>query len=202
LRLHPSHAEALKKRLELERRVVRHTPSQGLQQPTVYDTRDQGEKLVVVAESTEEKSPDEPVKQSSSDVTVMTIAVLIALCAIIGTVALVWTGRTSDFWGLQGTQYEPTLQPLAFDVPACAATTNNTTSLVFINNAGIPLDIYRGALGKEKFLITLSVDAQAPVEVEPDVTIRYAVETDTEGYVGSGATIAVPQGYTCRVPIQ
>lgn len=208
LRLRPDHAEAAGMLARLEKHLAQATPSTGMQRPPVLDAEDAGDGLVVVREREdgEEKGQEEPdddgVEASSGAMTVMITAVAIALVAIVGTVVLVWTGAASEFLGIRGPEPSPTPRPLSFDVKACVASDDESTSLVFINNTGVIIDVLQGPKGEETYLLTLAPDEQGSVETRPGVPVRYAVSTKAEGVAGGGAIIEVPQGNTCRVPIQ
>ncbi len=205
LRLQPDHEEAHRMLARLERHVAQVTPPDGVPRP-VMETREntQGD---LVAISEEEIAIDASASTASnrrrlSDAAVASVAVIIALLAIVGTAFLVWTGSATNLLGIHGPSLEPTLRPLTFGVEACVTVDDGTTTLVFINNTGVIIDILQGPQGEEQLLFTLGPDAQAMVEPPPDVEVRYAVSTRAEGVIGSGAVFRVGRGSTCRVPIQ
>lgn len=207
LRLRPDHQEAKDMLLKLERRLSLATPSKGFKRPTL-DAEDLGQgRAVVRRQARPEPVPEipgtepTPAKRSTGDVTIMAVVSLVALAAIIGTGILVWSGRAAGWLGVQGPDASPTLRALAFDVPACAVTGDEQTTLVFINNTGVSIEIYRGPQDEEEYVMSLLPDEQGRVETRPGVLVRYAARTGEEGFTTGGAIIEVPQGNSCRVPV-
>ena len=202
IRLRPDHEEAHQMLHTLRRKVAWPTPPQGLERP-VYEADEVDGGLVVRSEPESEAVEPPPRRRRTSDVTIMAVAVLIALVAMLATVLLVWSGLASAALGIRGPEeLTPTLRPLLFDVQACTATGEDTATLIFINNTGLTVDILRGPQGEEEFLFTLSDGAQQSIETRPGVPVRYAVRSPDGSAAEGGAIIEVPPGNTCRVPIQ
>jgi hypothetical protein len=198
LRLQPRHEEARRMLAAVQGRIARPTPPRGSPRP-IHDARESEEGLIVAAEAEEPVEAEE--SSGNRDLTVMIAAVVIALVAIVATVVLVTTGLASESLGIRGPDLEPTLRPIIFGVPACAAAGGSRATLVFINNTGVEIDVLEGPQELEEFRATLLPGAQAEVETQPGVPVRFAVRTQAEDYASSGATLKVPAGSTCRVPI-
>lgn len=201
LRLRPDHAEARRLIALLERQRVQVTPAFGVQRPVLEaDPNTLGDLMVV----REEAPPMAPARRHPNprDVIVAGSVVLIALLAVAFTAVLIWTGVAATVLDVRGQQPEPTLRVLSIGVPACAATGERSATLVFVNNTGVVIDVFRGETGAEMFLFTLGPDAQGSVEAEPSAATRYAFTTKATGMTGSGALIEVPRGNRCHVPVQ
>lgn len=201
LRLRPDHAEARRLIALLERQRAQVTPAYGVARPVLEaDPNTLGDLMVV----RDEAGPMAPARRRSSprDVIVAGSAVLIALLAVMITVALVWTGAAATVLDVHGQRPEPSLRVLNIGVPDCAATGERGATLVFANNTGVVIDVFQGEAGAEVFLFTLGPDAQGSVEAEPSTATRYAVTTKATGMTGSGALIELPRGSRCRVLVQ
>jgi hypothetical protein len=197
IRLKPAHEEARRMLASLQGRVGRPTPPRGSPRP-IHEVEESPEGLVVAAETDASKVE---VAGGNRDITVMIAAVVIALVAIVAAAVLVTTGVASESLGIRGPNLEPTLRPFVFGVPACIATGGQEAGLVFINNTAVAIDVLEGPQDAEEFRATLVPGAQAQVTTRPGVPVRFAVQTQTEGYAEGGATLEVPAGSTCYVPI-
>ena len=187
---------------------IQITPPDGTERP-VFDVRENtlGD-LEVVPDSVHpggndiESGDDASQRKMTSDVAVMAATVLIALAAILATAIVVWTGNAPAVLGIEGPQLEPTLRRLTIGEPACAMTDAEISTLVFVNNTNVTIQVLLGPQGEEETLMVLEPGSQQGVEAHIGVRIRYSVDTNAEGFTGSGAYIEVPPGNMCRVPIQ
>ncbi len=207
LLLRPDHAEARRLLSQLEGHLLSQPPEGP---PEVLDAEEAGDGVMVTPPSM--RRPDLPeapdptgtqdAAQPASDTRVVTAAVLVSLLAIIVTVVLVWTGAFPGLPGVRGMEEQPTAIPLAFGVEACAVSVDGRTTLVFINNSPVEVEILRGLAGQETVQMTLAPGEQGLLEARPDLRIRYAVHPVDAAYRGSGAFFEISRGSTCRIPIQ
>jgi hypothetical protein len=197
LRIQPQHEEARLLLNQLEGRVAAVTPPRGLPRPVLDVTEAEGT-LIVSDAALSDDSDTEP---ENRDVLILTISVIVALLAIGGTVIAVVTGFATEQLGFRSPDAEPTLIPLNFGAPACLSSMDSSTQLIFINNAPVDVDLLRGAQGQEVMLVTIQAGEQEVIETIAALEIRYSVETDAPGYGGGAARYKVPDGNTCRVPI-
>ncbi len=198
LRLEPDHQEARQLLAALQPRVARPTPPRGSALP-IYETRETPDALIVTEEEQPIAPPQEP--RQRNDLTVMMAAIVIGLLAMVVTAILVTTGIASESLGIRGPDLEPTLRPLVFGVPTCAAGAGGDTTLVFINNTSAPIDVLEGPQGQETYRMSLDPGQQGTLSTQPGVPVRFAVRALVAGYSGGGATLEVPAGSVCRVPI-
>ncbi|MBN1121280.1 MAG: tetratricopeptide repeat protein [Anaerolineae bacterium] len=201
LRIQPDHAEAKQVLSQLERRIAQVTPPTGTTRPVVDAYQDKKSDHLLVSKPAAESGAGSESKPLG-DVAVAAISMGVALLAIAIAVILAVTGRAADFIGSPDIEFQPTLQPLTFGIEACTTSEDGSTRLVFINNAPIPIEIVRGPEGSEEELISLEPGEQAPVDVDKDLRVRYAVKTTADGYTGSGASFQVSSGSVCLVPVQ
>ncbi len=204
LRLQPGHAEARQLLARLERRIAQVTPPRGIERP-VLDAREntQGD-LIPVPDEPDPSQRDSTLGEgrNGGDVTAAATVILVALGAILAAIILAWTGAAPGLLGVREPGPEPTDRPLVIGVPACAATAEEKTILVFINNTGVIVDVYRGVAESGERVLTLAPGSQGGVEAEPGLLVRYAVATEAVGFASSSALIEVPQGSMCRVPLE
>ncbi|MGF1506702.1 MAG: hypothetical protein GYB64_16245 [Chloroflexi bacterium] len=205
LKLRPDHEEAQRMKAALQRRLARPTPAQGVERPMLEAAPDDDGTL-----STRElpapdlpASPPQPPRSETDDardVTVAAIAVGVALLAIVGSIILVVSG-SGEILGLTDPSVEPTAIPIGFDIPACSVTDNANSTIVFVNNTSVTLDVLTGPQGNTSYLMTLAPGEQESTEALPGLSTRYAVETADTRFGGTGASIEVPGGNLCIVPI-
>lgn len=199
LRLRADHEEARALLRRLERRVaeVREPWT-----PVVDATEADDGTLVAGAVEDRPASPGDPAEEGRQDTLVVAIVMLVALVAIIGTAALVWSGAAAGFLGIRGPDVQPTVKLLGFGIPACAASQDGETSLVFINTTGVGIDILSGDEADAELLLSLESGEQGRVATRAGAQERYAVSSTVAGVEGSGAWFEVPRGNMCRVPVQ
>jgi hypothetical protein len=197
LRIQPQHEEARLLLNQLEGRVAAVTPPRGLPRPVLDFTESEGT-LTVSDVTPSNDSDNEP---ENHDILILAISVIVALLAIGGTVIAVVTGFATEQLGVRSPDAEPTLIPLNFGAPACLSSEDSSTQLIFINNTSVDVDLLRGAQGQEGMLVTITSGGQEMIETIAALEIRYVVQTDAPGYGGGAARYKVPEGNTCRVPI-
>lgn len=202
LRLRPDHEEARDLLDRLERQAPRTSAAALVDDDgPVYDAQPDDAGRLAVA-STLEVDPA-PEGGSAADVRVAAAVVALALLAIVVAAALVWTGTAPQFLGIRGPDDAPTSVPLRLGEPACAATDDAETMLVFINNTAVTVDILRvPEQGRAQRLLTLVPGGQRGVPVEPGELVRYQVQTEAEGLTGTTSQYEVPRGVMCRVPVE
>jgi tetratricopeptide (TPR) repeat protein len=201
LRIQPDHAEAKQVLSQLERRIAQVTPPTGTTRPVADAYQDRLSDHLLVSKP-ESESELESESKPLGDVTVAAISIGVALLAIAIAVVLALTGHAADFIGSPEIDLQPTLQSLTFGIEACTTSEDGSTMLVFNNNSPVPIEIYRGAEGAEEKLASLEPGEQAPVDVENELRVRYAVKTTADGYTGGGAFFQVSPGSVCLVPVQ
>lgn len=202
LRLHPDHAEALRMLGEIERRVVKVTPPDGLARP-VFEAEDQNGRLIIPGLDEDDLPQVEPRGGQSSTLSfALVVAASVTLVMLLGAIILFRSGVLRNWPGVREPEPSATLRPLVFDVQDCTSTGQPETTLEFINNTEVTLDILQGQPGQETDLLTLEPGGRGVVEVEPGLQLRYTARTDAPGYTGGGAIIEVPRGSTCEVPIR
>ena len=196
VRLRPAYAQARAALQALERRTgqYRH-PAQAT--PSVMDGQIVGDPAL-----DEETSRIERGRRSPADTTLLVAVVIIAMLAIIAAIILTRFGAESGALDIERPQVGPTPYQLAIGVEACAASGDREPSLVFINNTEFSVEILRGPIGEEVVVLSLPPNEQGSVIVDAGVEVRFSVRSDDDRTVGQGATVVVPQGNTCRVPIQ
>jgi hypothetical protein len=107
------------------------------------------------------------------------------------------TGSGGAF-GFNPPDSTPTPITFGFGPPACASGAEEA-SITFINNTGLVVRVT--AEGAEE-LFTLGPGEQALTAVTAGQDIRYTLQADDPSYAGIPASIRVPAGNDCRVPIQ
>ncbi|MBN1430755.1 MAG: hypothetical protein JXB07_20465 [Anaerolineae bacterium] len=202
LRLHPDHTAAQVVLTDLERRSVKVTPPDGLSRP-VFDANDQGG-ILFIPTPIEERPVKFKVseKHSSKPLFVLGIVVFVILAALLGAGTLFLPKIVQNWPGINVPEPTPTLHPLVFDVQGCTATSQSKTTLVFMNKTDVPIAVSQGQPGQETHLFDLAPGVQETIDVQPGKQIRYAANTDAPGFTSGGATIEVPQGSSCQVPIR
>lgn len=202
LRLHPNHAEARRKLGEIERRSVRVTPPDGLVRP-VFEAEDRGGRLIVPG-ADEGYLPITKGHPNRSSVVpfAVVVAASVALVMLLGAIVFFRSGILQNWPGVREPEAPATPRLLVFDVQYCTTDGQSGTTLEFINNAEVTLEVLQGQPGQEVHLLTLGPGEQASVDVEPGLQLRYAAHTDAPGYAGGGAIIEVPEGGNCQVPIE
>ncbi len=202
LRLRPDHVEARQMLNALERRRALVTPSKGVERPTLDAIENTQGDLTVVPPPEPEEDDDLAAEARTRDVRVALAGVIVGLVAILVTVVLVWSGAAPEFLGVQGPEPVPSEIPLAFGVPACAATGGADTVLVFINNTAVTLAVYRGSANDGEPVLALEPGEQGSIDTQPGQLARYAARAEVTGYAGASALIEVPAASMCRVPIE
>lgn len=202
LRLHPDHGEARRMLSEIERRVVKVTPPDGLARP-VFEAEDQDGRLIIPGVD------DDDFSQSGLHggqpgilMFAFTVAAVVVLAVLLGITVMFRSGVLRNWPGVREPEPPPTLRALVFEVQDCTSTGGSKTTLRFFNDTEVTLEVLQGQPGQEVELLTLEPGAQGSVEVEPGLQQRYAARADAPGYTGGAAVIEVPQGSTCRVPIK
>jgi hypothetical protein len=198
VQLQPQHEEAHRLLNQLEGRVAPVTPPRGLPRPVLDFTEADGMLSAHSDSAAVDVTDDEP---ENHDILIMMISVVVALLAIGGTVIAIVTGFATEQLGFRAPDAQPTLIPLNFGAPACLSSLDSSTQLIFINNAPIDVDLLRGGLDQEEYLVTIPAGQQETVETIAELEIRYAVKTSAPGYGSGAARYQVPEGSTCRVPI-
>lgn len=202
LRLHPDHAEARRMLAEMERRVVKVTPPEGLVRP-VFEAEDQDGRLIISDVEGSDRPQSLAQGRRPGILSVGCVAAAgVALGMFFAVMILVRSGILRNWPGVRDPAPEPTLWPLVFEVQDCASTGKSETTLNFINGTPVTLEILQGQPGQEDHLLTLEPGEQSSVEVEPGLQVRYAARTNASGFAGSGVIIEVPRGSTCEVPIK
>jgi hypothetical protein len=198
LRIQPQHEEARRLLNQQEGRTAAVTPPRGLPRPVLDVTEADGALTVSGDLAPINSLEDEP---ENRDILIMVISVVVALLAIGGTVIAVVTGFATEQLGFRSPDAEPTLIPLNFGAPACLSSVDSGTQLIFINNSPVAIELLRGAQGQELYLATIPAGEQEAIETIAALEIRYSVQTDSPGYGSGAARYKVPEGNTCRVPI-
>lgn len=202
LRLHPDHTAAQVMLTDLERRVVKVTPPEGLVRP-VFEAADRDGILFVPGEIEERPAKVEArSKFNSRPFFVLSIAIFVILAALLGAGTLLLPTILRNWPGINMPDPTPTLRLLVFDVRDCTVTARSETTLIFVNKTGVLIEVSQGQPGQESVLFELEPGEQEAVEVQPDLQVRYAASTDAPGFAGSGAIFEVSRGNSCQVPIQ
>jgi hypothetical protein len=202
LRLHPDHAEARRMLGEIERRVVKVTPPDGLMRP-VFEAQDQDGRLIVpVTDETDLPVAEKRPGRSSLLPFALVVAASVVLIMLLGAIILFRSGILRNWPGVREPETLVPRRPLVFDVQDCVTTGQSGTALEFSNNTEVTLEVLQGQPGQEVGLLTLEPGERGSVEVEPGLQLRYAARTDASGFTSGGVVIEVPQGSTCRVPIE
>jgi hypothetical protein len=203
LRIEPGHAEARRLLTTLERRLAQVTPPAGIERP-VFDTRanERGDLVIVPERSHQPATQKAEARRPKTEITLIGIATGIALLVIVAVGALVLSGAAARLLGISTPPVAPTARRLTFGVPACETAVGSAATIVFVNQAGVTIDILQGAQGSEQLLTTLTPGAEGRVEAQAGTPTRYAIATETAGVAGSGATFEVPDGNVCRVAVQ
>lgn len=199
LQLRPDHQEARALLRRLEPRVAE------IREPwtPVIDAAEADDgTLVAVAPDGQSAPHDAPSQPGGQDTLVVAIVMTVALVAIIGTAALVWSGAAAGWLGIRGPDVEPTVDLLGFGISACAASQDGATSLVFINSTAVSIDILSGDKADTEPLLHLGPGEQGQMAIRAGVSTRYEVDSEVAGVEGSGAWFEVPRGNICRVPVQ
>jgi hypothetical protein len=202
LRLHPDHTEARRMLGAIERKVVTVTPPEGLERP-VFEAEDQDGRLIIPG-SDEGDLPQAETRRgpSSTLAFALVVAASVTLIMLLGGIVLFRSGILPNWPGVRAPERAATLRPLVFDVQDCTSGGQSDTTLEFINNAEITLEVLQGQPGQETGLLMLEPGERGSVEVEPGLQLRYAARTDVPGFTGGGVIIEVPKGSTCKVPIR
>lgn len=202
LRLHPDHREARRMLGEIERRVVTVTPPEGFARP-VFEAEDQDGRLIVPG-SDEGYLPAAEVHSGrlSTLSFALVVAASVALIMLLAAVTLFRSGILRNWPGVREPEPSATLRLLVFEVQDCTSSGQPETTLEFINNSEVTLEVLQGQPSQETGLLTLGPGEQGSVQVEPGLQLRYAAHTDAAGVAGSGVIIEVPEGSTCQVPIR
>jgi hypothetical protein len=202
LRLHPDHGAARRMLADLDRRVAKVTPPEGLDRP-VFEAKDQGGILFVPGQPEEVPAQTQPQNQRrGSPILMAGVVVCVILLLFAGAGALFLPPILHNWPGIQRLEPTPTLRPLVFAVQDCASTGQSATVLVFANETDVEIEILQGEPGKETSLFVLAPGEQKTIDVQPGVQLRYAAETEAPGFASQGAIIQVPKGSSCRVPIR
>lgn len=214
LRLRPNHSEAKQALAQLERKTARPTPIEGVSR-SVLEAQVHASGVVTATPDPPIPQPSPPAPEpipapqpatqppkvrSNNDILTLAAVTIVALVSILATVVLVFTGNAPTFLGVNDPDFEPTLIPIQFQVPACTVTTS-APRLIFINNTGVNVTVSEGLEGQEEVLFELTPNTQKAIEVEPEETVRYFADPSDPLLAGAGVNIQVPSGNACRVPI-
>lgn len=193
VRLRPDHKEARRLLAKVEQQIAKPTPARGISRPVldVGDEMGDGELRVTSVQVDASGIP------SHSPVPYFALVVMIGALLLAGTIAAVWI-----FNQLAGQTPKNTGRTINVSVQACVVTTDSPATLEFVNETGLSLTIYRGAVGQEVALGVLAPGAQQVVEAPSGEQVRYVMKADDPQNTSGGAVIAVPQGNTCRVSVR
>jgi hypothetical protein len=200
LRLRPDHEEAQNMLRAVKLRLG--TPADGTTRP-VFEVEEAPDGSVHVT-TADMKRPDLSLEaeEPPSDMSRVTLVMFVALLAIAAAIMLVVLGRFPGIATGEGIEEpQPTAILLEFGLEACTTTDDNTTSLVFINNSPVTIDLLTGPTGEEELVATIATQAKSVVEIEPETRVRYLIVPDDADYSGSGAYFEVDAGNSCRVPV-
>ncbi len=202
LRLRPDHEEARHILGLLERRRALVTPPGGVRRPIVdAEPSTRGDLMVVRERGRMRTAPRRRRTRAGALLGVGIVGLLLLMVLLLG-VVLVLSSSAKELLGVLQPLPTPTPRSIAIGIPSCTAAEGRAAILTFVNETGVTVDVLQGEPGAETLLFVLGPEGEGSVEVTPSVAIRYAVATQAEGFVGSGALIEVPRGSACRVPIR
>jgi hypothetical protein len=195
LRLRPDWQEARGLLASVESKIARPTPARGLSRPVLEAGQNEQSRLHAA-----EKAVDATSLKPSRPMIAGWQAVIASLVVISILVAVYLAVQP------QTTRARPTSGPsertLSLNVEDCTTSQGSAATLVFVNESGLTVDIYHGAIGEEVAVGTLASGSQQPVEAAADQAVRYSARAQGDSQLTGGATIVAPAGSTCRVPIR
>jgi len=184
LRLRPDHAEAR----ELLKRLRQRQASEQRERE----------------EAPPAKPEPAPEPRRRSRVFWMAIGMLGALGVIVlaGLALLLVTGLAGEAFDLLMPEGAVTGRLLLMSVPVCEAAPAGEEALIFRNEAGLTIEVLRGAPGQEQTVATLAAGEEGEVTAGGDARVRYVVRSRSAGARGSAATYEIPPGSVCRVTVR
>jgi len=194
LRIDPNHAAARKMLASARQMVARQTPAKGYARP-VADADSTGE----VSRPSMARLLPVPTVRPRADFRVPMIiiaALAVLLMLVVGVMVLRPPEKPAP------TATPTAAQGFALTVGQCVTTGSTGATLEFINQTGHPLTLYQGEPGQEITLGRLAPGTQQSLQTTPGQQVRYSARADDDSSLSGGATIQVPDGNTCTVPIK
>lgn len=194
LRIDPGHAAAREMLSGARQMVARQTPARGYSRP-IADADSTGQ---VSRPSLARLLPVPEVRPRTDFRVPMLIigALAVLLMLLVGVMVL----RPPE-------KPAPTAAPtgpkgFSLTVQQCVTTGSTGATLEFVNQTGHPLTLFQGEPGQEVTLGRLAPGTQQSLQTTPGQQVRYSARATDDGGLSGGATIEVPAGNTCTVPIQ
>lgn len=193
LRIDPSHTAARAMLTTVEQQVAKPTPAHGFKRP-VAEADATGE----VSRPSLDHLP--PVKAPARP----DYRILLAGAAVAGVVLVTILAVVVVTWPSKAPQPTATVAPahtLSLTVQECVTNSTSSATLTFVNQSGHAVTLFQGPSGQETNLGSLATGAQLAIETAPGVQVRFSARADDASLSG-GATIEVPAGNSCTVPIK
>jgi len=194
LRIDPEHIAAREMLASARQAVARQTPARGYARP-IAEADSTGE----VSRPSMARLLPVPEVRPRADFRVPMI-IIGALAALLMLIVAVMVLRPPEKPAPTATPTAPKVFSLT--VQQCVTTGSSGATLEFVNQTGHPLILFQGEPGQEVTLGQLAPGTQQSIQTTPGQQVRFSTRASDDSSLAGGATIQVPAGNACTVPIQ